>query len=96
MLKDMTKSVFHICFQYLFCKLDNSLWIENRIDCSPDNGAEEGVDPKIWSAEHLHQRNFLLCISARCLRLQLFVQLLPSSLHLQEGKLSHKNVVKSG
>ena len=54
---------------------------------SPDNSAEEGVDPKIWSAKHLHQRNFLR-ISSGCLRLQLFVQLLPSSLHLQEGKLS--------
>ena len=56
----------------------------------PDNGAEEGVDPKIRSAEHLHQRNFLVRISPRRLRLQLFVQLLPSCLHLREGKLSKK------
>ena len=58
----------------------------------PDNGAEEGVDPKIRSAEHLHQRNFLVRISPRRLRLQLFVQLLPSCLHLRGGKVVKKNV----
>ena len=52
--------------------------------CSPDNGAKKSIDPKIGSAEHLQQRNFLR-VSCGRLRLHLFVQLLASRLHLRES-----------
>ena len=57
----------------------------SRGSVSPDNGAKKSIDPKIGSAEHLQQRNFLVRVSGGRLRLHLFVQLLPSRLHLRES-----------
>ena len=56
----------------------------SRGSVSPDNGAKKSIDPKIGSAEHLQQRNFLRVSGGR-LRLHLFVQLLASRLHLRES-----------
>ena len=58
----------------------------SRGSVSPDNGAKKSIDPKIGSAEHLQQRNFLrVRVDAGRLRLHLFVQLLASRLHLRES-----------